>query len=627
MAQELRTFSDIVAAVREETKTSSADTTAVNRIKRDINIVYREIIAFKRWWWLVEATNINIPAFYSAGTCQVVHGSSLVTFSQPIYPPKEGYFFAIEGDNEVYTVESHTQGASTLRLSTVFNGPTQLTVNFKIWTDRIPLPTNCKETVEVISPFTRQPLENMGLQEYRRISSGVPKRQGNPEIYYTGDFFEPFPDSAIANMPSLLHHKSDGVVKTLIFNSALPASITANTQLRIKGASHPSYNGEVAVTSVTTTNVTNDTLIYTGFGEYTEQTTPDAGISIRKLENTANRSRYRALFYYPSITSSNLTFSLDYQKNVPPLENDEDEPIIPLDDRIVLLYGALNRTWDRERNPEAATKNYGLYQNQLNRMAGQMQDSLDKPILKVARSYLGSKRSSFRSRRFNLAVDGFLGAVGGSTGGNVVAVLGAPNSVAQFNASGELEGSSVISIAELNYLDGASSNIQTQINTINSTISSAFVTNALVSNTAAIARSKLAAGTANVVPVNNGSGVLTDSAVTATELSFLSGVTPLTSVTLTDNTAVAADAVSISASNTFCFIPYSIKRNTSYEGGFMVLLNDGTTADLTIDSSNIGTNGVTLSAVVSGGNVKVQYTTTNMGFNATLKYAVIKWAA
>lgn len=626
-ALEIKTFGDLVAAVREETKISASDTVSVNRIKRNINIVYREVITYKRWWWMVENTAIKIPKFYNRGTCRVIHGSSLVTFDNAVAEPKESYFFSVEGDNEIYTVESHTPGALTLRLSSVFNGPTNFTANFKIWTDHIPLPTNCKETVEIVNPFSRLPLENLGMQEFRRLTSGMPKRGGSPEAYYTGDFFEPFPDAAINGLPALLHHYSSGTTKTLVFASAVPASLTANTTLRIKGASHPSYNGEIAIARIATTNVANDTIIYTGFGEYTEQNTPDSGISIRLLSSTANRSRYRALFYYPALSENNLDLSLDYQKNVPSLENDSDEPIIPLDDRIVLLYGALNLTWRRERNKEEADTNLGLYRERLAAMAGQMQDSLDKPILQPSKLYLSGKRSSFKSRRFSLSLDGFGGSTGGSTGGSVVAILGNPNSVAQFNAQGELEGSSVISIAELNYLDGASSNIQTQIDTINSTISSAFVTNALVSPTAAIARSKLAAGGANLVPVNNGSGVLTDSAVTGTELSFLSGVTPLTSVTLNDNQAAAADAISIPVANTFCFIIYSIKRNLTYEGGFMVLLNDGITTDLTIESNNIGSNGIVLSAALSGGNVNVQYTSTSTGFQATLKYAVIKWAA
>jgi hypothetical protein len=51
------------------------------------------------------------------------------------------------------------------------------------------------------------------------------------------------------------------------------------------------------------------------------------------------------------------------------------------------------------------------------------------------------------------------------------------------------------------------------------------VTNAKVSATAAIALSKLAALTATIVPITDANGVLSSSAVTPTELSYLTGVT------------------------------------------------------------------------------------------------------
>lgn len=623
----LKTFSDILSAVREELQENDNDTTAMNRIRRDINIVYSEVVSAKRWWWMVEQTTIEIPKVYKTGTARVINGSSTVKFTQAVNSPKEGQFFSVEGDNVVYIVESHTPGSDELKLTQRYAGASNMAIGFKIWTDHIPLPTNAKETVEVTSPATNAPLENLGMQEYRRFSSTIPKREGAPEIYYTGDYTEPFPTEAITGMPTLLTKGSQGVIKTLIFNAAIPATVSAGTALRVKAANSPSYNGDIKVAKITTTNVTNDTLTYVGKEEFTEPHGADYNLSVKRILTTADRSRYRALYYFPAINNDNQILMLDYQKNVNPLENDSDEPLLPLDDRMVLVYGALHRAWSRMRNAEEAQRNLGLYRDALARMSGYMQDSLDKPMLKPSRIYLGQKRGSFRSRRFNLNLDGFAGSVGSTTGGSTVAILGTPDTVAIFNSSGELEGSTVVSVSELNYLDGASSNIQTQISAINATLASAFVTNALVSPSAAIARSKLAAGTASRVVVTDGSGVMTESAVTATEVGFLAGATPLTSATLVDNTASATDAILIPVANTFCFILYSIKRGSTYEGGYMVLLNDGSTADLTIDNGALGTNGVTLSADVSGGNVRVRYQTTSTGSDATLKYAVLKWAA
>lgn len=622
----LKTLADLISAVREELQENENDANAMQRIKRDINMVYSEIVAAKRWWWMVEQTTVEIPKVYKVGTARVIHGSSTVKFSETVNSPKEGYLFSVDGDNQIYIVESHTPGSDEIKLSQRYTGASNMAVGYKIWMDHIPLPTNAKETVEVSSPFTKGPLENFGMQEYRRFSSTDIKREGTPEIYYTGDYIEVFPDEAIDDMPDLMSKGTQGIVKTLIFEAALPASITVGTALRIKAANTPSFNGDIKVAKISTTNVANDTLIYSGKEEFTEPQGADHNLQVRRIITTADRSRYRMLYFYPAINNDNQILMLDYQKNVPPLELDTDEPLLPLDDRIVIVYGALHRAWSRMRNPEEAQRNVALYRDTLARMSGYIQDSLDKPLLQTSRTYLGHKRNSFRSRRFNISLAGFVGPSGSTTGGSAV-VLGTPDTVAIFNSDGELEGSSVVSVTELNYLDGADSNIQAQIDAIDANLASPFVTNALVSPTAAIARSKLAAGTADKVVITNGSGIMTESSVTPTELQFLAGASPLASVTLVDNTAVAAPAIAIPLANTFCFIVYSILRDIEYEGGLMILLNDGAVASLTLLDGAIGVNGVTLSADVSGGNVRVLYTTSNTGDNATLKYAVLKWAA
>lgn len=629
MPLQLKTFADIVNAVREELKVSAADTTSVSRIKRDINIVYSEVINSARWWWLVQSTSLQVPAMYRTGTCTVYHNQSKVKFSQPIGGKKEGYFIAIQGDSEIYQIESHEAGDDFVKLSKRYIGTSLAGASFQIWTDRIPLPTNCKETVEVFTTIGRAPLENLGLQEFRRIQSMLPLRQGVPEVYYTGDFNEPFPTTPIAGMPTLAYRQSTGVIKTLVFNGPLPASVVEGLKIRVSKSNQPGFNGDVTVASVGQTVVARDTMVYTGTEDFTEPTTPDPDLVIKAIATTTNSARYRALFVYPAITDTRVGIQVDYQKAAPALDADLDEPIIPIDDRIVLLYGALHRAWSRERNPEEAARNVTLYREKLGRMAGQIQDSLDKPLLRPSRLYLGAKRASLRHRRFNFAMDGLWGGLQATpSGGTAVAVLGTPDTVAIFNSDGELEGSSTISTAELNYLDGASSNIQAQINSINAYIAALQIVDSQVAPAAAIARSKLASGSANKVVVNNGSGVMTDSSVSDTELSFLSGVIPLTSLTIPNNQSVAAPLFTIPVANTYCFILFSILRQgVNVEGGTMLLLNDGASADLTIDSAVLGSTGITLTADVSGGNVRVLAQSTNSGFTAAFKYAVIKWAA
>lgn len=207
-------------------------------------------------------------------------------------------------------------------------------------------------------------------------------------------------------------------------------------------------------------------------------------------------------------------------------------------------------------------------------------------------------------------------------------IIGLPNSVAIFNADGVLEGSASIDVTELGYLDGATSNLQCQISAVSAALAGLSITDAQVNAAAAIARSKLASGAANAVVVNNPSGVMTDSSILASELSFLAGAQGLTSANLVDGTASPTAIVTVPKTNSFTWIFYSIKRGTNnIEGGYILILNDGTSANIAIASSNMGTTGADFTADVVGSDVRLLYTLSATGIDATLKYEIIKWAA
>ena len=624
--RDLKNFGDIVAAVREELKVSSSETESIARIKRDVQTIYREVISYTRWWWLQETKTVVLPTPWKEGTARVITGSSEVTFSTPPGGNRKGQYFSTNGTNQIYVIESHVPGSSTIKLSDKYIGPTNLAQPFKIWADKIALPTNCKETIEVRDMFSRKPLEVLGRQELLRLSNAQPKREGAPKYYHTSDFVDPFPTRPIEDLPNVQERKSEGIVKHMIFDDTLPASVEVGMGLLIENSNDPTYNGEVYVAAIATTRVANDTIVYTGKTDSLEGIAPETNAIIQELDTSHARARYRELHYYPNILQSKLLLHIDFSKEVPPLENDDDEPVIPVDDRVVLLLGARHLAWARERNPEESARNLALYQAKLQRMAGYLQDSLDKAIIRPSRLYLSAKRSSMRRRNFSLPTSAF--GSGGPGDSMAQEILGLPNSVAIFNSEGVLEGSADISVTELGYLDGASSNIQAQIDAINTQISGAFVTDALVSPSAAIQRSKLAAGAVNAVVVNNGSGVMVDSGILASELNSLDDNEPLVSIDLPNNTAVATQLVSIAKTFTMIAIKYSLQRGSNnVEGGDIILLNDGTLAEVTLASSNIGTLGVDLTADVSGANVRLLFTTTNTGVDARFKYRVVKWAA
>ena len=73
----------------------------------------------------------------------------------------------------------------------------------------------------------------------------------------------------------------------------------------------------------------------------------------------------------------------------------------------------------------------------------------------------------------------------------------------------------------LTFSDTATVDLTRSVNTITADIVALSITNALISASAAITRSKLATGTASRVVVNDGSGNLSDSSTTTTQLGFL----------------------------------------------------------------------------------------------------------
>jgi hypothetical protein len=586
---QLRTYADLVAAVREELQIASNDTVAVNRIKRDLNIVYAQVLSEDRWRWLIGHTSLQLDAYISNGTASVTTGSNVVTLSTGPSASRTGQYFALDGYSEIYRIESHTAGSTTVRLDGEWTGTTQSGATYKIWSDKVALPTECKETISVWHDHHGNPLQNVGLQEFRRITQLSARSEGKPQYYFTGNFVDPAPTDAITSLPAVSTRASAGMLKTIVFASSVPTSVVTAVEngepvrWRISSAGQSSYNGDVLITSVSTTTTANDTIVYTGKVPATESATADTTMTIRSLGQEVDYQRYRELFVHPAINLSRVTLHVDFVKEALPLSGDDDEPSIPVEDRVILLYGALHRAWSRQRNPEEATRNFQLYQEKLMKMQGKLQDTFDKPKLLPSRMYLNAKRSTNRGR-FSGRGDSPFPASGGSAG---AIVTGTASTVAVFNTSGQIEGSSTITTTELGYLNGVTSNIQTQIDDITTlsdgkiylgngsnvatevtltgdvTVSNAGVTaiaagvilNADVNAAAAIAHSKMAALTASRVVVTDGSGVASASGVTSTTLGYLDATSSIqtqldakASVTsLNDHLADAADAHDASA--------------------------------------------------------------------------------
>lgn len=197
MAQGLRNFIDIVSAIREELGIQPGDVNSTNKIKRMINMVYlNEVIPYKRWRWLEKTTQITHKAYHSVDTVSVTNGSASVTLNtapNASLGSFVNYRFSIDGQSEVYTVQEHTAGSASLTLSHEYAGPTDATANYKIWRDKLPLPTNCQETVEVWHAKHSDPVKAVGWQRFREYEASAPKLEGFPTYSNTTDFYDPTP--------------------------------------------------------------------------------------------------------------------------------------------------------------------------------------------------------------------------------------------------------------------------------------------------------------------------------------------------------------------------------------------------------------------------------------------------
>lgn len=540
---QLKTFGDIYSAVCEEIKLQQSDTTTLNRIKRDINTAYlNEVVPYEQWKWLRGYQDLVQEPYYgssSGTTASVTLDSSTVTLTIAPALSRKGHWFSVDGWNEIYRIQAHTASALTLTLDVPYTGPTNTEASFKIWTDKIPLPVELRDTVEVTQNFHDEPLEGLGLQQFRRYVTSAPRAEGRPRYYTTSDYVDPTVYSTISGLPALSTRASSGVTKTLVFAASVASYLEVGDRIEVMSASNYTYNGEFTVASVAT-----DTITYSGLTGLAEAAIADATLTLKLASSKTDSERHKELWVYPSLYATRTTLHVDYVKEATPLENAADEPLMPIGDRTVLLYGALMRAWSRERNPEEAQRNQALYERKLMKMAGKVDDSTDLPILKVGRTYLAGKRKAARYRSAKYS-DGWAGSGGGSTSGSSSSpITNTANYVAVFNASGELDADDNITVSELLTLDGVTSNVQTQLDAITTlasanvyignasnvatelpftgdisldntgltAIAAGVIVDADVNASAAITRSKTATGTNYRILANDATGVMSENA-------------------------------------------------------------------------------------------------------------------
>jgi hypothetical protein len=95
---------------------------------------------------------------------------------------------------------------------------------------------------------------------------------------------------------------------------------------------------------------------------------------------------------------------------------------------------------------------------------------------------------------------------------------------------------------------------------------------------------------------------------------------------LLDNQASPVTIFSYPIANKWAIVEYSLSRDVDTQVGRLLVTNNGVIASLADDSvGTILSLGVTFSADISGGNVRIRYTSTATGFNSSFKYSYRRW--
>lgn len=102
-------------------------------------------------------------------------------------------------------------------------------------------------------------------------------------------------------------------------------------------------------------------------------------------------------------------------------------------------------------------------------------------------------------------------------------------------------------------------------------------------------------------------------------------ISSLKTSTVSNNTTGDIFSVTLSGSENIT-VEYSLFRGSTKETGIAILTSDGTGAGFANTVANIGDVGVSLSADVSGSDLRFRYTADNAGSDGTIRYFIKRWS-
>lgn len=397
MARLLKTFEDIYTRCANELKIQVGNTTDVQRLQTIIQEVYLDqVTPAAQWKWLRDFRDMVLPAAFNTGTASVTEGSPAVTLTDAPTTSAAGYWFSVRGSDTRYRVAEHAAGSTSVVLEAPFAEETTADATFDLWCDRLTLPVDWREVPQILNDQTRREVMGLGMQKYRERELLSPKTKGTPEFFTVGEFVDPAPYAEISGLPALSTCASSGNIRTLTFAASVENYFIQGQRIKVSGAAAYQFNARAVVSSVSGSSIT-----YTASQRFNQSAAADGDLVIESMSNEGSDERYRELYLYPSLYDTATNLHLMGIKEAPPLIEDEDEPLMPISDRNVLVYGALAIAWASiGRNPTEAARNQALFDHKLSGMQAELSDTTDVPQLQPSPLYLAAKRGSRRRKRF-----------------------------------------------------------------------------------------------------------------------------------------------------------------------------------------------------------------------------------
>ena len=100
----------------------------------------------------------------------------------------------------------------------------------------------------------------------------------------------------------------------------------------------------------------------------------------------------RTMRFFPAVDSTAHTLHVQGVAHATELSANADVPLLPLEDRIVLFYGACSRAWARDRNESESQRNWQLFQQKLAAMAAKSEDAPKSTEISVDSDWLVKRR-------------------------------------------------------------------------------------------------------------------------------------------------------------------------------------------------------------------------------------------